>query len=340
MLTGKQLILATKPYAKETKWKSWYHTISTALILTGLLAATALLPILPLRIVSSILTGLVIVRMFVIYHDYQHHTILYQSKAAKVLFSAFGIFILAPASIWKRSHDYHHAHNSKLFSASIGSFPIMTQQKYMESTPAERRAYLAARHPVTILFGYFSMFMIGMSVRSFMSSPSRHMDSLLALVLHFTVGTLLFIYMGWLSLLLVLIVPFFIACAIGAYLFYAQHNFPGVTFRDKEGWCHDNAAMASSSYMQMNAFWNWVTANIGYHHIHHLNSRIPFYRLPEAMADIPELQRAKTTSLSPRAIIACLKLQVWNPEINKMISLRESRKLSYTLDNRRQVPAA
>ncbi len=323
MLTGKQLILATKPFAKETRWKSWYYTCSTAVILAGLFAGTAFLPWLLLRILCSILTGLVIVRMFVIYHDYQHHTILYQSKTAKVLFSAFGVFILAPASIWKRSHDYHHAHNSKLFTASIGSFPIMTQQKFLESTPAERRSYLAARHPVTIMFGYFSMFMIGMCVRSFRSSPSRHIDSLIALILHFAAGTLLFVYMGWLSLLLLLIVPFFIACGIGAYLFYAQHNFPGVTFRDKEGWCHDNAAMASSSYMKTNAFWNWVTGNIGYHHIHHLNSRIPFYRLPETMAAIPELQQAKTTSFSPKAIAACLKLKIWSPEANKMIPLSQ-----------------
>jgi len=317
------LILATKPYAKETRWKSWYYTISTAAMLTALFAGTLFLPILLLRILCSIMSGFVIVRMFVIYHDFQHHTILYQSKIANLFFSLFGIFILAPASIWKRSHDYHHAHNSKLFTASIGSYPIMTLQKFQESTPAERRSYLATRHPLTILLGYFSMFMIGMSVRSFLSSPSRHIDSLIALVLHFTFGALLVIFQGWLSLVLVLLIPFFIACAIGAYLFYAQHNFPGVTFRDKEGWCHDNAAMASSSYMVMNPFWKWVTGNIGYHHIHHLNSRIPFYRLPEAMASIPELQQVKTTSFSPKAIFACLKLKVWSPDANKMLSLKQ-----------------
>lgn len=323
MLQGKQLILATKPFAKETPWKSWYYTLTTAAILLGLYAAVALIPFLPVRILCSVLCGLVIVRMFVIYHDYQHHTILYKSKIADLLFSAFGIFILAPASIWKRSHDHHHAHNSKLFTASIGSYPIMTKQKFMESTPEERRAYLIQRHPLTILFGYISMFVMGMSLRSFLSSPVRHFDSLLALILHFTAGTLIFIYMGWLSCLLLLVLPFFLACALGAYLFYAQHNFPGVTFRDKQGWCHENAAMASSSYLLMNPFWNWVTGNIGYHHIHHLNSRIPFYRLPEAMAAIPELQQAKTTRLTPADIIACLKLKVWNPDVNAMVGLNQ-----------------
>src|SRR4051794_4162724 len=148
MLQGKQLILATKPFAKETPWKSWYYTLSTAAILLGLYAGVALIPFLPVRILCSVLCGLVIVRMFVIYHDYQHHTILYQSKIADLFFSAFGVFILAPASIWKRSHDHHHAHNSKLFTASIGSYPIMTKQKFMESTPEERRAYLIQRHPL------------------------------------------------------------------------------------------------------------------------------------------------------------------------------------------------
>jgi omega-6 fatty acid desaturase (delta-12 desaturase) len=166
------------------------------------------------------------------------------------------------------------------------------------------------------------MFLVGMCYRSFKSSPSRHYDSLLAIVFHVAAATLIFIFMGWLSLLLLLVIPFFLACAIGAYLFYAQHNFPGVTFNDKEGWCHEDAAMSSSSFMVMNPFWNWVTGNIGYHHIHHLNSRIPFYRLPEVMEAIPELQAAKRISFTPATIAACLKLKVWNPDVNAMVDLK------------------
>ena len=76
----------------------------------------------------------------------------------------------------------------------------------------------------------------------------------------------------------------------------------------------------------MNFFMQWVTANIGFHHIHHLNSKIPFYRLPEAMKSIPELQQAKTTRLTPSEIIACLKLKVWDPEQNRMIGFNELEK--------------
>ena len=100
---------------------------------------------------------------------------------------------------------------------------------------------------------------------------------------------------------------------MGAYLFYAQHNFPTATFAEKEGWSYVNAALGSSSYMRMNQVMHWFTGNIGYHHIHHLNARIPFYRLPEVYKAIPELQMAKTTSLMPGEMIRCLRLKVWDP---------------------------
>ncbi|MCB0782756.1 MAG: fatty acid desaturase, partial [Flavobacteriales bacterium] len=108
-----------------------------------------------------------------------------------------------------------------------------------------------------------------------------------------------------------------------AYLFYAQHNFPTATFADKDGWSYVNAALGSSSYMKMSQVMHWFTGNIGYHHIHHLNARIPFYRLPEAFEAIPELQEAKTTSLMPGEIVRCLRLKVWDPQLGRMIGRRE-----------------
>ena len=83
------------------------------------------------------------------------------------------------------------------------------------------------------------------------------------------------------------------------------------------------AALESSSYMVMNPFMQFMTGNIGFHHIHHLNSRIPFYRLPEVYKDFPELQDARTTSLGLKDIIACFRLKVWDPETNKMIGFKE-----------------
>ena len=74
--------------------------------------------------------------------------------------------------------------------------------------------------------------------------------------------------------------------------------------------------------MKMNAFWNWVTANIGYHHIHHINARIPFYRLPEVMEKMPEMRKAKITTLRPKDIYRCFKLKVWDTEKQQMVFIK------------------
>lgn len=319
--SGKELILATKAFVSEDRRKSWIAMLSTLLLLICLMAVALTAPWFGLKITAGILQGLVIVRFFVIYHDYLHHTILQKSGLANAIMTAFGIYILAPKSIWKRSHDYHHNHNSKLFSASIGSYPVATRRKFEGMSKGERREYLMIRHPLTILLGYLSMFMFGMCINSLMSSPRRHLDSLLALILHAAFISLTIIFLGWQSWLAGIMIPFFLSTAIGAYLFYAQHNFPGVIFQANEDWAYETAALKSSSYMKTNAFWAWVTANIGYHHVHHLNSRIPFYRLPEVMKSLPELQGATTTTLSPKDIRACLRLKIWDPEQQKMVGL-------------------
>jgi acyl-lipid omega-6 desaturase (Delta-12 desaturase) len=322
MLQGKQLILATKPFTSEIRSKSWYVTLSTLSLLLLSLAGTIFLPYLFLRIASSILAGLLLVRMFVIYHDYQHHTILHRSRAAEVIMTIFGIYMLAPASIWKRSHDHHHKHNSKLFSASIGSFQIATKEKYQSLSRKERISYLTVRHPITISLGYFSMFIVGMCYNSFVKNPKKHWDSLLALILHAVAAVCIFIFVGWQAWLMAFFIPFLLAFGLGSYLFYAQHNFPGVKFCCNTEWAYEKAALESSSYMVMSPVMAWFTANIGYHHIHHLNSRIPFYRLPEVMKKIPELQQCKTTSLHPKDVISCLKLKVWDQQNGVMAGLK------------------
>jgi len=325
MLSGKELILATKPFAKEIRSKSWFYTLSTIFLIGLALTATILIPFFSVKIIFSLIAGLLMVRMFIIYHDHQHHSILTHSKLANFIMTVFGFYILSPTSIWKRSHDHHHNNNSKLFSASIGSYPIATKRKYEEMNGRQKFEYLAIRHPLTIALGYFSMFIFGMCIASFISNPRKHYDSLIALIIHITISVLLFIFVGWKIWFCLFFLPFVVAFAMGAYLFYAQHNFPGVTFSDNKEWAYEKAAMESSSYMEMNPVMAWLTGNIGYHHIHHLNSKIPFYRLPEVMANIKELQSCKRTSLNIKEVIACLRLKIWDQDKNKMVGLRDIR---------------
>ena len=312
----------TKPYACDSYWKSWWCILSTTLLLA--VAATGTLPPLPLiwRIPSSILTGLLMLRLFVIYHDQQHRAILPRSRLATIFMRLLGICFLCPSAVWRSSHDYHHSHNCKLRSAHIGSFPIMTREQYLQTPAGGRLLYLSMRHPLTILFGYLTVFLFGMVILPFLNSPRKNIDSVPAFLLHGAVATLLVLHFGWLGLVLTLLLPFSVAGALGSYLFYAQHNFPGVILKDNKGWTYEGAALESSSFLKTNPLMSWFTGNIGYHHIHHLNHRVPFYRLPELYRDIPELRQARTTSLHPLEVLRCLRLKVWCVETQRMVSVR------------------
>jgi len=323
--TGPELILASKQYARDFTARSWWYILSTSGLLILALAGAMAGWLLAVRIAASVLAGLLILRLFVIYHDQQHHAILPRSALAEIFMKAFGIYALSPSSIWRSSHNHHHNHNSRLRGSHIGSFPIMTGAQFLKSSRKRRWQYLFVRHPLTILFGYLFMFLYGMCLKPFLNAPRKHFDCLIALATHGAIGAGLLYFGGWQALLLAQTIPHFIVYAIGTYLFYAQHNFPEVSFEEKAGWTYEKAALESSSYMVTSSLMGWFTANIGCHHVHHLNSRIPFYRLPEAIRGLPELQQAKRTSLHPTDIYRCLRLKVWDSETRRMISLRELR---------------
>jgi omega-6 fatty acid desaturase (delta-12 desaturase) len=321
--TGTELILATKDYTIDSSAKSWWCILSTTALWLAAVAGALFLPHPALRLASSVLAGFFLLRLFVIYHDQQHHAILPKSKLAEGFMHVFGILALSPSSIWRSSHNHHHHHNSKIKGSHIGSFPIMTKAHYQKASKSARFIYLFMRHPLTILFGYLFVFLHGMCLRPFVMKPREHLDGLVALLVHAGIAALLLFFFGWQAWLLAQVIPHFITYAIGSYLFYAQHNFPGVTFYDKAGWTYERAALDSSSYMKMGPLMAWFSANIGYHHIHHLNARIPFYRLPEVLKNIPELQRPKITTLNPLDIIRCLRLKVWDVEQQRMVGLQE-----------------
>jgi omega-6 fatty acid desaturase (delta-12 desaturase) len=319
--TGPELILATKPFALERLGRSWWSAISTAILWLVATVGTLWNVYVFAQLVCSVLSGLLFLRLFVIYHDQQHHAILGKSRLAEFLMSVFGIIALSPTSIWRSSHNHHHNHNSKIKGSHIGSFPIMTKSHFEKSSKSTRRTYLFTRHPLTIAFGYLFMFLQGMCLLPFVRKPREHFDCLAAFILHLGIAVCLITFFGWERWLLAQTIPSLVTCGFGSYLFYAQHNFPGVSFYDKDGWTYDRAALESSSYMKTGALMAWFTGNIGYHHIHHLNARIPFYRLPEVMAAIPELQTPKLTSLNPLEILRCLRLKVWDVELQQMVGV-------------------
>jgi hypothetical protein len=150
---------------------------------------------------------------------------------------SFQLLALSPSSIWKSSHNHHHNHNFKLRGSQIGSFPIMTKAQFLKSPQGKRTKYLFMRHPLTILFGHIFVFLYGMCIYPFLNHPRKHYDCLIAVVVHVVIGAMLTFSFGWQALLLTQLIPHFIACAVGSYMFYAQHWRTYSVLAGRTQWC-------------------------------------------------------------------------------------------------------
>jgi len=178
MRTGKELISASKQFTEESKLRSWYEVVITILG-CGLGLYITLNQQLPLvvRLIFSIMLGLFYVRVFVIYHDFAHRAILRKDKIADVIMNALGLYVLAPKTIWTRSHEHHHNNNSKLTMSGIGSYPTISKERFISLSKGEKRLYLINRHPLTVIFGYLTLFTYWLNLKSFIQSPKKHVDS-------------------------------------------------------------------------------------------------------------------------------------------------------------------
>jgi omega-6 fatty acid desaturase (delta-12 desaturase) len=327
-------VQAASAFTAENRVLSWWHVCSSFAVLMAVLVGTALVPWWPLRIVGTVLEALMLVRVFVLYHDYMHGAILGGSKVGGALFHCFGMLFLSPPRSWRQSHNFHHGHVGQIAGSSTGSFPLFTTEMWAKASRTQRLQYRISRHPLTFALAYLTVFLISITLLPLLQNARRHWDSAVAIAAHATLIAMLWIFAGFLVVLHTCLLPMLLAAALGAYLFYAQHNYVGMNVLSAEQWGFQRAALESSSYMRLGPIMRRFTGNIGYHHVHHLNPHIPFYRLPEAMAKVPEFQRAAVTTLSPRDVFACLRLKVWDPVSRRMLGYREATAAA------RQAPAA
>jgi len=318
-LHGKALIDATRAFAREDGARSARLVGSTFGILIALELVAASPAPWPVRLAASVLAGLTTARGFIVYHDFLHGAILRGSRLARALLHGFGLLLLTPPRVWRETHNYHHAHTAKIVGSHVGSYAMVTTGIWAKMGRRERLVYRAIRHPLTMLLGYFTIFMYGMCISPLRRAPRKHLDAAMALLLAFALNGVLLWKLGVAFWLYVYFLPLNLALSFGAYLFYAQHNFPGVFVQSREDWSYTRAALESSSYLRMGRVMAWFTGNIGYHHVHHLNQGIPFYRLPEAMAALVELQHPTTTTLSPRDVVASFRLKLWDVEQGRMV---------------------
>jgi len=321
---GRQLLQATRPFASESVGRSWRLVLTILLLVIAALAGAGLARGWPARTACSVLGALFMVRLFITYHDHMHGALLQDSRLAAALFAVYGWFALVPARSWRKSHNHHHGHVGQIAWDAVGAFPLITTRMWHAALPAQRATYRATRHPLILLFGYVTIFAFSITLLPLLRQPARHWDSALALLAHGGLIATLWIFGGFDTAWFVVLLPMTISSILGGYLFFAQHSFKRMIVLSPASWSFYRAALVSSSYMRLNRVLQWFTGNIGYHHIHHLNVRIPFYRLPEAMAAIPELQSPITTSLSPREILGCFRACLWDEASQRMVSYREA----------------
>ena len=322
--SDQELFKASEPFAIESVSKSWWYVGTTFSLMITVLIGAGMVQWWPLRLALSSLGALLMVRTFITYHDFMHGSILRHSGLARILFHVYGAFALTPPRSWSKSHNYHHGHVGKISAASVGAFPIITTRMWQEAGLWERVSYRFQRHPLVVVCSYFTIFTFSICLLPLMMEPSKHMDSAVALLAHSGLIALLWVFGGIDVAFYVVLLPMTIASLLGSYLFFAQHSYKDMHLIPSESWSFYRAALESSSYLKLNKLMQWFTGNIGYHHVHHLNLRIPFYRLPEAMAAIPELQSPVTITFSLRDIRDSFRACLWDEEKQCMVSFREA----------------
>lgn len=332
--SGRELFDATKPFAVEFRGRSWWLVGSTLTLLAILLSGAALVAWWPLRLSFSILGGLVMVRTFIMFHDYMHGAILRGSFLGQMLMYGVGIMLLTPPRSWRESHNYHHANVGKIAASGkdnpvvttdIGAYPMMSVEMWRRATKFQRFRYRARRHPLTILFAYLTIFMGTLCIGSTFSNIRKQWPGIFVFLAHLTIVGSLWHFGDLHVMFFAYLLPFWIAAAVGAYLFYAQHSFPNARVYIPEEWDFYDAALTTASYLKLGKIMEWFTGSIGYHHIHHLNAMIPFYRLRETMEAIPELQEPVVTRLRLRDVINCFRANLWDSKNRCMVSYADTK---------------
>lgn len=249
---GPELLKATAPFAVESVARSWRCVVSTFVLLIAALVGAGFTPWWPIRVILSVLGGLLMVRAFITYHDFMHGAILRHSRLARALFEVYGAFALTPSKSWKKSHNYHHGHVGQIVGSGIGSFPMMSTRMWREASPAARARYRIERHPLTVLFAYVTIFVFSICLQPLFLAPGKHWDSALSLLAHFGLVGTLWLFGGFDTAFFVVLLPMTIASALGGYLFFAQHSYKRMLILSPESWRFYRAALESSSYMRLN----------------------------------------------------------------------------------------
>ena len=285
----------------------------------GQMAAIALVPI----------TGGLLVRLFVLQHDCGHRSFFTSNKANDLVGSLLGTLTLTPYFAWRRFHAIHHATSGDLDRRGRGGeIWVMTVAEYAKASRWDRLKYRMYRHPLT-LFVVGPLYIFGIVQRTFKDVPKtwkRERANILFTNLGLAIlhgGWLL--TMGWQSYLAIVFPTVWLASAAGIWLFYVQHQYEDAYYQPKDEWNYALAALDGSSHYRLPKVLQWFSGNIGLHHLHHLDSKIPNYRLEKVLAAHPELKAGVEINLW--SSLKCSSMKLWDEEAGIMVKFPSQEKL-------------
>lgn len=268
------------------------------------------------------------IRLFILQHDCGHGSFFQSRTANEVVGFALGVLTMTPYHCWRREHATHHAGTGHLEQRGTGDIDTLTVTEYMALSRWGRLKYRLYRHPL-VLFGIGPIFHFAIRQRLVYRVPkawrrermSVHMTNLGMLAV---IAAVCWIF-DWRAIVLMYLPAMTIATSIGVWLFYVQHQFNPTYWESGENWDYHTAAIEGSSFYDLPPLLRWATANIGFHHIHHLDSRVPNYRLPRIYRDHPELHNAHRLSLW--SSLQCAFFKLWDEKQRRLVTFRQARRL-------------
>ena len=267
-----------------------------------------------------------LVRLFLIQHDCGHHAFFANRSVNDWIGRAISVLTLTPYDYWRRTHALHHATSGNLGRRGIGDVDTLTVAEYRARTPRGRLRYRIYRHPI-VMFGVGPAYLFLLQHRlpmGMMREGWRPWLSTIGTTVAFAIGAGALIgAIGVKAFLLVHVPIFLIGAAAGVWLFYVQHQFEETYWESGENWNVREAALHGSSHYDLPPILRWFTANIGVHHVHHLCSRIPYYRLQDVLRDVPELRDVSHLRLWPS--LKCARLVLWDEASRRLVSFRQLR---------------
>jgi omega-6 fatty acid desaturase (delta-12 desaturase) len=316
------------PYREPSRWRSLWQLGTTALLLAVFWAATywSLSVGYWLTLLLAVPAALMVVRLFMLQHDCGHGAFFHSQRMNTLVGSVLGVVTLVPYNYWRKTHSLHHATSGDLDRRNLGDIDTLTVREYLSRPLHKRILYRMYRHPVVLLLvGPAWQFVLKHRLpldiprswkREWMSVHATNLGlAAVVAIMWLTVGIHRF--------LMVQIPITLIAGGIGVYLFYVQHQYEDTYWRYREAWNYFAAGLEGASHLKMNKVLQWCTANIGLHHIHHVSSRIPNYRLQRAFNENPALQRATTLTLP--GSVRTLWLTLWDEDEKRLVGFRDLR---------------